>query len=107
MNLSTVSHPPLRLAIAGMGRIAEIQAEALSGQNALTWVAACDPDASRATVCPAGVPFFRSLAEMLASTTCDAVLVSTPTDTHFDVARQVIASGRHLLLEKPAAVEPR
>ncbi|MES2468814.1 MAG: Gfo/Idh/MocA family oxidoreductase [Verrucomicrobiota bacterium] len=106
MNLSTVSHPPLRLAIAGMGRIAEIQAEALAGQSALTWVAACDPDASRATVCPAGVPFFRSLTEMLASTTCDAVLVSTPTDTHFDVARQVIASGRHLLLEKPAAVNP-
>ncbi len=106
MNFPIVLHPPLRLAIAGMGRIAEIQAEALAGQNALTWVAACDPDASRAAACPAGVPFFPSLAEMLASTACDAVLVSTPTDTHFDVGRHVIASGRHLLLEKPAAIHP-
>ena len=106
MNFSAMSHPPLRLAIAGMGRIAEIQTEALRGQQAIMWVAACDLDASRTAVCPVNVPFFHSLTEMLASTACDAVLVSTPTSTHFDVARQVIAAGRHLLLEKPAAVNP-
>lgn len=43
---------------------------------------------------------------MLASTACDAVLVSTPTSTHFDTACEVIGAGRHLLLEKPAAVKP-
>lgn len=89
-----------------MGRIAEIQLEALSGLPAFSVVAICDPDPSRAAAGPAGAVFFSSLTECLAVTPCDAVLVSTPTHTHVDVAREVIAAGRHLLLEKPAVVNP-
>jgi predicted dehydrogenase len=32
---------------------------------------------------------------------CDVVL---PSDLHFEVARDVLQSGRHLLLEKPMAL---
>ena len=33
----------------------------------------------------------------------DAVIVATTTDTHKEIALKVIAAGKHLLLEKPAA----
>ncbi len=99
----SVSTTPVRLVLAGLGRIAEVQALALAEQKELLWVGACDPDPDKASLCPPGVPWFPSLSDCLATIPCDAVLVSTPTDTHFQVAAAVLAAGRHLLLEKPAA----
>ena len=108
MALATPRDPAsVRLAVAGLGRIAEIQRDALAAQTNFVWVGACDPDSSRkAAVCPATVPFFTSLTECLAATACDAVLLSTPSETHFALAAEVLAAGRHLLLEKPAGVRP-
>ena len=40
-------------------------------------------------------------AEMLQLSDVDAVLVCTPNDTHHAVMRQVLASGKHCLVEKP------
>src|SRR5688500_2501623 len=31
----------------------------------------------------------------------DAISIVTPTNTHFDIARQLLAAGKHLLIEKP------
>lgn len=42
-----------------------------------------------------------SLAEVLADSRVDAVCVATPSHTHFELARRVIESGRHVLVEKP------
>lgn len=39
---------------------------------------------------------------MLAGTPADAVVVATPAKTHFPFARDALAAGRHVLLEKPA-----
>jgi predicted dehydrogenase len=46
---------------------------------------------------------YRSLAEMLADKTLGLVVVATPSGTHFDVARQVIEAGRHVVVDKPMA----
>ncbi len=40
----------------------------------------------------------------LLDTDVDAVVVSTPIDTHFAVARDALLAGKHVLVEKPLAV---
>lgn len=97
---------PWRIGIAGLGRIAEIQIAALSEMPEFLLVAACDPDPARAAICPEGTASHPTLTALLAAASCDAIIVSTPTSTHFAVASEVIAAGHHLLLEKPAAVHP-
>lgn len=46
---------------------------------------------------------FRNHLELLSSDSVDAVVVSTPIHTHYEVAREALASGRHVLVEKPLA----
>jgi predicted dehydrogenase len=48
-----------------------------------------------------GLATFTDAAEMMAATRPDAVVVSTPTMTHYDVVRQALAAGTHVLCEKP------
>ncbi len=36
----------------------------------------------------------------------EAVLIATPPDTHFEIAMAAISSGRHVLIEKPVALQP-
>jgi predicted dehydrogenase len=38
---------------------------------------------------------------MMTATSPDAVVVSTPTMTHYDVVRQAVQPGKHVLCEKP------
>jgi len=48
---------------------------------------------------PLGIRFTEDLAQLIAQS--DAVVVATPPQTHYEVARQVLAAGRDLFLEKP------
>lgn len=50
-----------------------------------------------------GVKTGSSLEELLASPDVDAVAIATPVSTHFQLARQTLDSGRHVLVEKPLA----
>lgn len=47
-----------------------------------------------------------SVEELLTDAAVEAVVVATPGETHLPLARQVLESGRHLLLEKPMADSP-
>ena len=42
--------------------------------------------------------------ELLADPTLDAVAVSTPARTHFEIARAALERGKHVLVEKPLAM---
>jgi predicted dehydrogenase len=47
------------------------------------------------------VPFGPNLADLIASTSADLVVLSTPIDTHLDLALTALSAGCHVLLEKP------
>ena len=45
-----------------------------------------------------------SAAELIARDDVQALVVATPTATHFELARQALAAGKHVLVEKPLSV---
>ncbi|HEV7298866.1 MAG TPA: Gfo/Idh/MocA family oxidoreductase [Tepidisphaeraceae bacterium] len=51
-----------------------------------------------------GVPTFAHHRELLASGTCDAVIVATPHYDHVPVARDAFEHKLHVMIEKPVAV---
>lgn len=49
---------------------------------------------------------YASLEELLADDLIELVVVNTPNNTHFDLAKAVLLAKKHLLLEKPATTTP-
>ena len=87
-----------RIGIVGVGKIARDQHIPRIAANPAFELAAI---ASRHGSL-AGVANFQSLEGMLAGTPdLDAVAICTPPQTHYDMARQVLQAGRHVLMEKP------
>jgi len=62
--------------------------------NALSRIAANYPNASTTTV----------IDEMISAPDLDAVVVATPAGTHFEIAKQCLKAGKHVLVEKPLAM---
>jgi len=46
---------------------------------------------------------YGSVEELLNDSELELIIVNTPNFTHFDFAKQVLRSGKHVLIEKPAA----
>jgi predicted dehydrogenase len=69
----------------------------------------CERDFKRATECSRryeGVPVRSELDRFLDDPDVDAVAVATPPRTHYEVARRALEAGKHVLVEKPLAVDP-
>jgi len=50
-----------------------------------------------------GIKIERSLEATLADKSVEVVVVSTPNETHFVLARQVLEAGKHVVIDKPFA----
>ncbi|MCB0475785.1 MAG: Gfo/Idh/MocA family oxidoreductase [Flavobacteriaceae bacterium] len=48
-----------------------------------------------------GIKTFRSLESLLEDDNIELVIVNAPSITHYNIARQVIEKGKHLIVEKP------
>ncbi|MAO19492.1 MAG: hypothetical protein CMJ35_12135 [Phycisphaerae bacterium] len=53
-----------------------------------------------------GMTLHRDAVELLADPAIDAVSVCTHTDTHVDLAIEALRAGKHVLVEKPIAIDP-
>jgi predicted dehydrogenase len=92
---------PLRLAVIGVGHLGRHHARLLSAQPDVTLVAAVDLVAERAEAAAAAsgaeaLTDYRALFGRV-----DAVVVAVPTVLHLAVARDFLARGVHVLVEKP------
>lgn len=56
---------------------------------------------ARAAALTPGVAVFQRASDMLAAVRPDAVVVATPTFTHYELAQAALLSGAHVLCEKP------
>ena len=92
---------PLRIAIIGYGKIAEDEhVPSIAGNERFELVANVGSKAPR----EGAVPGFARHPEMFdAVSDIDAVAICTPPSVRYDIARECIERGLHVLLEKPPA----
>ena len=95
---------PLRIAVIGLGRWGPNHVRNFSSLPDAVVVAGVDPDHDARERLRRSYPDVQcnaELSEVLARDDVDAVVVATPTDTHFDIVEQALAAGKHVLCEKP------
>ena len=112
--MSTIKHPrkpgSVRLAIIGTGGMANVHAEKFAAIKGCRIVAACDIQATRAQAFAEkhGIPqAFADVGEMLRSVEIDAVSVVTPDAAHLPISLQCLKAGKHVLCEKPLALNAK
>ncbi len=97
----------VRLGIVGLGAMGSGHARTILGGLVprCELSAICDRKKSVANADFPGIPFFQDPAALIRSGTADAVLVSTPHDSHAEIGIAALQAGLHVLVEKPIAVE--
>lgn len=91
----------IRGAVVGAGHMGQYHALALAELWGVELVGVVDVDGAKAeqVAAPYGVPSFRSHRDIAGLV--DFATVAVPTDQHFDVARDLLEAGAHVLVEKP------
>ena len=105
---SNITDRKVRFALVGCGRISKNHFDSIAqhGDRA-ELVDICDIDAQAldSAVKATGARGHASLTAMLAVTTADCVIVTTPSGLHPRQAIEIARSGRHVLSEKPMATK--
>jgi len=97
----------LRVGVVGVGHIGTNHARLYAEIPAADFTAVYDVDLARAStiVKKYRTAATRSLEEF--AKLVDAASVSTPTNSHYEIALSLLQRGKHLLIEKPIAENPR
>ncbi|AYZ66899.1 oxidoreductase [Burkholderia multivorans] len=75
---------------------------AASGRTQVAAIATGQPDRARAAYPDARI--VADLDALLALDDIECVVIATPNDTHFPLARQVLDAGRHVVVDKPVTL---
>jgi predicted dehydrogenase len=97
----------LKAAIAGTGFIGRVHARSarLAGAQ-LAGVAASSPESARAAAAALGADrAFDSAEEMVRDPDIDVVHICTPNHLHLPLAEAALAAGKHVICEKPLALD--
>ncbi|MCU1404910.1 MAG: gfo/Idh/MocA family oxidoreductase [Glaciihabitans sp.] len=89
------------IGVGGHGRSHVERANAMARSGRIDFVAAADPSVAAHLEHLPGVAAFEDAEVMLAESTPDIVIVSTPIHTHFPLAAAALNAGANVLLEKP------
>ncbi len=92
----------LRIGLLGCGRIGQVHARSVSQTDGAVVAAASDavPAAAEAMAAKTGARVADSL-DIIASDDVDAIVIGTPTDTHYDLIHAAAAAGKAIFCEKP------
>lgn len=97
----------VRIAIVGCGKIADQHVEHIVHLPGAQIVAVCDAEelmASQLADRLGSVESFRDVGEMLNTARPDVVHITTPPQSHYPIAKQCLAAGCHVYVEKPFTV---
>jgi predicted dehydrogenase len=97
------------VAIIGAGFIGPVHVEALRRVGvSLTGILGVDEAESTRAAAALGLPrAYRSLAEVLRDPQVRSVHITTPNRFHFDMACRALRAGKHVVCEKPLAMNTR
>src|SRR5688500_10218100 len=96
----------MRVGIIGFGRIGAEHAGWLQVARTVDPVAVADVTPARRDLAESrGLKAYADYRELLADRDIDAVLVSSATAMHFEHASASLAAGKHVLVEKPMALD--
>ena len=92
----------VRIALLGCGRIGQVHARAIKDNPdaVVTAVADAMPAAAEALATKTGAEV-RSIEAIMASADVDAVVIGTPTTTHYDLIHLAAKAGKGIFCEKP------
>src|SRR6202048_1180147 len=100
----------LRAALVGTGYWGPNLANAIerTGKAVVEWL--CDSNPKNLSALARRYPHAKAttdIGEIMHDTRGDAVLIATPTATHYELGRQALENGEHVLIEKPLATRSR
>ncbi len=101
------SNNPIRVAVVGTGFGQAIHIPGLQHHPRTELVAVYNRDLGKAKAIADhhNIPYaFNSLDKLLSMSDLDGVSLSTPPFLHYDMGKQILEAGKHLLLEKPMAM---
>ncbi|MFB3882470.1 MAG: Gfo/Idh/MocA family protein [Armatimonadota bacterium] len=93
--------PPARVAVIGAGRWGRNHVRNFAALDALGAICDSSPQALAAVSVPPGVTAYTDFGAVLSDPAVGALVLATPPDLHFSQAMAALASGRHVLVEKP------
>ncbi len=107
MAVPSSSTSAIGVAIAGLGFGESVHLPALAAQSDLQAVALWHPRRERLDqACLAhNLPGYSDWGALLSDPRVEAVIIATPPEPRYELARQALHAGKHLLLEKPVALK--
>ncbi|MCC9602560.1 Gfo/Idh/MocA family oxidoreductase [Stieleria sp. JC731] len=94
----------LRVAVIGAGHLGRIHSKLLGSVDGAKLVAISDPmePARNRAAEMFSVPVVEDYRELIDS--IDAAVIASPTDSHAEIATELLKAGKHLFVEKPLAI---
>ncbi len=98
---------PIKTALLAYGLSGKIfHAPFLATNEGFELYAVLERNSQKAKLDYTEIKSYASLEELLADDLIELVVVNTPNNTHFDLAKAVLLAKKHVLLEKPATTTP-
>jgi predicted dehydrogenase len=91
----------LRVGVVGVGHIGKNHARLYAELSGAQFTAIYDTEAARAREIANELSVVAAASLEEFAEKVDAASVATPTNTHFEIGRDLLARGKHLLIEKP------
>jgi predicted dehydrogenase len=92
----------IRVGLVGFGMAGRVfHGPLLSSVEGLELAAVVERSSSNAIQRYPGITTYRSLEAMLGDSSLGLFVVATPSGTHFEVARQILAAGKDVVVDKP------
>jgi predicted dehydrogenase len=92
----------IRVGLIGFGMVGRVfHAPLISSVDGLELTAVVERSTDNAAQRYLGIITYRSVDAMLADASLDLFVVATPSQSHFEVASQILRAGRNVIVDKP------
>jgi UDP-N-acetyl-2-amino-2-deoxyglucuronate dehydrogenase len=95
-----------QIGLIGCGRIAKVHAEAIQKIDKFSLIAVCDIVKEKANGFSElyGATAYFDYKDLLNNAEQKLIVIATPNGTHYEIAKQCLEKGFHVLLEKPVTI---